>query len=304
MYSEHLSTFAGQPVVDFDNASAWKGTGLAYRVRENYEDDVSIAERLDALTSHPQSSELRSLVVGAWSGACEGNDATEIVGKLIDNAPRLSSLRAIFLGDITYEESELSWINQTDIGPLLRSYPKLEQLTIRGSNGLTISRVQHSALREFAIESGGLPRSVIRELFSCELPALERLELLLGEENYGFDGSVEDLQPLLAGQVFPKLRFLGLMNATIANDIAAFVVNAPIIARIETLDLSMGNLDDEGVRSLFGLAGHGNLKRVDISHHYASKALVAELAAALQCEVIADDPQSPEDDWRPILHAE
>ncbi len=31
----------------------------------------------------------------------------------------------------------------------------------------------------------------------------------------------------LAGKVFPKLKYLGLMNSEIANDIAAVVVNAP-----------------------------------------------------------------------------
>jgi len=134
-------------------------------------------------------------------------------------------------------------------------------LRIRGGSGLSFSRVRNDSLRELAIETGGLARSVIRELFLCEFPALEHLELLFGEENYGFDGSVEDLQPVFSGQLHPQLRFLGLMNSTIANDIAAVVVNSPIVDRIEVLDLSMGNLDDAGVQSLHGLAGKRNLPR-------------------------------------------
>ena len=118
---------------------------------------------------------------------------------------------------------------------------------------MSLSRVRHDVLRELAIETGGLPRSVLREIFLCEFPALEHLELLLGEPNYGFDGTVEDLQPLLAGGLFPRLKFLGLMNSTIANDIAAVLVNSPLVGRIEALDLSMGMLDAEGVKSLMGL---------------------------------------------------
>jgi hypothetical protein len=136
------------------------------------------------------------------------------------------------------------------------------------------------------------------------LPALEHLELLLGESNYGFDGSAEDLQPVLSGRLYPRLKYLGLMNSEIANDIAAVVVNSPIVERIESLDLSLGNLNDEGLRSLHDLADKKNLVRLDISHHFASDDAVAELVDMLPCEVIADDRQDPEDEWRPIAHAE
>jgi len=90
----------------------------------------------------------------------------------------------------------------------------------------------------------------------------------------------------------------------IANDIAAVVVNSPIVERIETLDLSMGNLDDEGVASLTSLAGRTRLKRLNISHHYASEVAVGALAEFLPCEVVADDRQDPDDEFRPIVHNE
>jgi hypothetical protein len=97
---------------------------------------------------------------------------------------------------------------------------------------------------------------------------------------------------------------LSLFRLPIANDIAAVVVNSPIVERVETLDLSMGNLDDEGARSLLGLASRSNLKRLDISHHYASQKSVDTLAKTLPCKVVAEDRQDPDDEWRPIVHAE
>ena len=139
---------------------------------------------------------------------------------------------------------------------------------------------------------------------SCQFPALERIELLLGEEGYGFDGNVEDLQPLLSGRLYPRLKYLGLMNSVISNEIAAVIVNSPIISRIDELDLSLGSLNDEGVRSLLGLAEYPQLRRLNITHHYASEESIARLQAALKCEVIADDPQGADDDWRPVVHAE
>jgi hypothetical protein len=175
---------------------------------------------------------------------------------------------------------------------------------VRGGSGLSFSKLVHGGLKELVIQTGGLSRSTIRDLFLCDFPSLEHLELLFGEENYGFDGGVEDLQPLLSGRLFPKLKCLGLMNSVIANDIAAVLVNSPIAARVESIDLSLGNLDDEGVRSLLALASHSQLKSLNISHHYASEKVVASLVKALPFAVVAEDRQEPEDDWRPIAHAE
>ncbi len=250
------------------------------------------------------ADQLTALIIGAWTEASGGDDSAPLVQKLFEVASQLPGLRALFMGEMTYEESEISWINQSDLSPLLKAFPRLETLRIRGGNGLSFSPVEQASLKEIAIETGGLPRSAIRELCLCQLPSLEHVELLLGEENYGFDGSVEDLQPLLSGKLYPKLKYLGLMNSVIANDIAAVVVNSPILGRIETLDLSMGNLDSEGAQSLLGLAAYPQLKRLDISHHYASEESVTALKQALKCEVVADDRQEPEDEWRPIVHAE
>jgi hypothetical protein len=305
MYTELTQEFDGKKVVDFEDASSWQGPSKAYRVRQDYEDEMTATERLRLLLEQTGSEQLSTLIIGAWERACEGESSSEIVGELVAAASRLKSLSALFLGDIVMEESELSWINQTDVSPILKAHPKLQVFRVRGGNQLAFSRVKHPALRDLAIEAGGLPRSVIREIFQCDFPALERLELLLGEPNYGFDGSVEDLQPLLTGKLFPKLRHLGLMNSEISNDIAAVVVNAPILERIETLDLSMGNLDREGVRSLMALKDARNLRTLNISHHYASDAEIKALRKAVPFEVIAEDRQEAEDDdWRGILHAE
>lgn len=305
MYNELNSEFKGLRVVDFENPKNWEGPQVAYRLREEYDDQRKIADRLGDLLKQSDCNKLTTLIVGAWSGACEGGDAAEIVADLAKSGPSLPELRHLFLGEMTYEECELSWINHSDVTPILNAFPRLESFRVRGGAGLSFSKTRHESLKELAIESGGLSSSTIREIFQCEFPSLEHLELLLGEENYGFDGGVEDLQPLFAGKLFPKLKFLGLMNSTIANDIAAVLVNSPIVGRIESLDLSMGNLSDEGVRSLRGLAGHKQLQRLNITHHYASEAAVADLTRTLlSTEVLADDRKDPEDEWRPILHAE
>lgn len=304
MFSQLLEEFHGAEVINFDGPASWRGPEFAYRLREDYDDEVKVAERLAALLKQPGCGQMSSLIIGAWTEAYEGGGTGEFLPQVVAAAPQLAGLKHLFVGEMTYEECEISWINQGDMAPLLQAYPRLESLRIRGGTGLKFSTVRHDGLRELAIETGGLSRSTLRELFLCEFPALEHLELLLGEEHYGFDGGVEDLQPLLSGRLFPQLRFLGLMNSVIANDIAAVLVNSPIVGRVEVVDLSLGNLDDEGVASLAGLAAYKNLRRLNISHHYASERAVAALATALPFELIADDRQEPDDEWRPIVHAE
>lgn len=304
MFSHLLTSFNGQAVVDFSEADDWEGPKKAYRVRQEYEEETTIVDRLETLTSQAGSEKLTSLIIGAWSEAHDEGPSQEIVAWLAEEAARLPALEAIFFGEMTYDECELSWIVQDDLTPLLKAFPKLKTLCVRGGSGLVFKKTKHAALKELRIETGGMGRDLLRQIFLCDFPSLERLELLLGTDGYGFDGGVEDLQPLLSGKLFPKLKHLGLMNSDVVDEIAAVVVNAPVVDRLETLDLSMGTLSDEGVRALHGLAGKANLKRLDVSHYYASQKEVDALTAALGIEVVAEDRQEADEEWRPILHAE
>jgi len=302
-YEKHLTSFHGLKVIDYRAEKDWKGPGYSYRVRLEYEDEVKFEEILDRLLAQAGAGGLQSLVIGAWNGACEGEDSTEVVSSLVSRAAQLAGLKALFLGELTYEEYEISWINQSDVSPLLRALPNLEAFHVRGGTGLSFSQVEHEHLKTLVIEAGGLSRDLLRELFACKFPALQRLELFLGIDSYGFDGQVEDLQPLLMGTLFPNLKFLGLMNSGISDDIAALVVNSPIIRKIETLDLSLGTLTDEGARALLSLPTDACLKQLDISHHYLTPEVLAQLEK-LPFELTADDPQDPNDEWRGPVHAE
>lgn len=308
MYDAWMEEFGGKKVVTYEKAESWVGPDVAYAVREDYEDETSISQRLDSLVANEGATALQAIVIGAWGKVCEGDDSGTIIETLAGFAPRLPELRALFLGDMTYSECELSWINQGDVTPLLRAFPNLREFGVRGGSGLRLSRIDHPHLVSLTIETGGLSRETIRDIFLCQFPALEKLVLLLGESNYGFDGGVEDLQPLMTGKLFPNLKHLGLMNSEIANDIAAVIVNAPVVERLEVLDLSMGNLSSEGVRSLMSLAEQKTLKRLNISHHYASPEEIETLKKALPFELVAapasDDGDEEDEDWRPILHAE
>ncbi|HEV3115583.1 MAG TPA: STM4015 family protein, partial [Gemmataceae bacterium] len=227
-----------------------------------------------------------------------------IIKALVKQSQTFAGLKALFLGDIISEENEISWIEQSDVSPLLKAFPLLEVFRVRGGNHLSFTKVKHAALKQLIVEAGGLPRSVIREICRCDFPNLEHLELWLGVENYGWDGGVEDLQPLLAGNLFPKLTYLGLRNSDIADDIAPVVVNAPILKRLKVLDLSNGTLSDIGARALLKLPANLPLKKLSLTHHYMTEPVVKQLRKTLSCKVIADDAQDPDEEWHSVVVSE
>jgi hypothetical protein len=287
---DHIETFCGKKVVEFNSNEPLDPDLYVYKIGEEYEDEHPITERLASLLADPRTEELKGLVLGAWSGVWEGGSSDELVDAVAAAAPQLPNLVGLFLGDIVGEECEISWINQCDISALWEAYPNLQTITVRGGNELSLGNLTHGALQSLTIECGGLPQSVLNEIVQAKLPALERLELYLGTDGYGWDGSIADLQPIFESKLFPKLKYLGLRDSEIADEIAKTIATAPVLAQLEELDLSLGTLGDEGAKALLESAGVKRLKRLNLRHHYCSEKVAKELQN-LPCEVDVDDRQ-------------
>ncbi|CAL9372553.1 hypothetical protein SUDANB145_00901 [Streptomyces sp. enrichment culture] len=298
----HLSHFHGLPVFDFPEAGedrplpddpgsvAWR---LRCGERAGNEDPYGYWDRFVATA--PLGS-VRALLVGSpWYGF-DGGGTTEDIGALND---RLTSLEALFLGDVEMEESEVSWIEQSDLGPVLRAYPGLRELGVRGSNGLEFPALRHEGLRTLRFEAGGLPAEVVRGVAASDLPNLDCLELWLGVEDYGCDVTVADLRPLLDGDRLPALRHLGLQNSLFQDEIAAAVAQAPVVARLDSLRLSMGSLGDEGAEALLRGQPLTRLRYLDLHHHYLSDAMMLRVWDALEPAGVRVDlsGRQEEDDW-------
>jgi hypothetical protein len=302
----HIETFAGLPVVRFapqkvDDAAAekvaWRLSADEYDASE--EDFAALFHQfLDAVGA----DRVTALVVGDWG---DSHERSAPVALLAGAADRLTNLRALFVGEMTSEECEISWIQQTDVTPLLTAYPRLEVLRVRGAGGLELSPVRHGALRELAFESGGLPATVVRAVGGSDLPALQTLELWLGVTDYGGDVDIDDLAGILSGARLPALRTLRLRDAELADQVAAAVAAAPVVARLTELDLSMGILSDAGAEALLTGQPLTHLRRLDLSHHYVSDELAERLRAELSgVEVDLSDPQDEDDGERYVAVAE
>ena len=293
---EHLAEFGGRAVVLWEPGEPLPDPGEAIcRIAVSWDEaDVggTWLAKFARFLDDPASRDATGLVVGAWSGVGGGDEETsrQIVAALSAARDRLPRLEALFCGDIVREESEISWIEQCDLSPLLAAYPGLRHFGVRGGNALTFGALRHDRLQTLIVQSGGLPAGVVREIGAAELPALRHLELWLGTEDYGGDATVEDLAPILDRSRFPVLEYLGLRDAEIADAVAEAVAVAPILERIAILDLSLGTLTDAGAAALLASPAVARLRKLDLHFHYCSEAMVARLLA-LPPEVDAGERQ-------------
>jgi predicted DNA-binding WGR domain protein len=288
---------------DTASRSAWldylseQGEGplaAAYRVDTvDYEDDG--LARIEAFLADPAACLVRALVVGACWGTEDVDEGSgPIVAALVKARDRLPNLRALFLGDVTYDQCEISWITQSKLTPLFEAFPRLETFRSRGGNDLALKPFRHEKLKSLALEASNLSRKVVQAVGQCDLPALEHLEIWLGTDNYGADTRPSDLAEILRGDRLPSLRYLGLRNSEIADDLPAALAGSPLMKRLRVLDLSLGNLSDRGAEALLNVPGLNRLEKLIINHHFVSPAVVARLKA-LGVEVDAGDPQVAED---------
>ena len=291
--SDNISTFHGFDVVDFESDEPPADpTRTAVRLRLEYDGEFEeFADLWAKFMSSPGVEETQALVIGNWANPDEsGTSSEQAVALIVSDAERLPKLRALFFGDITSEENEISWIQQSDVSAFWGAFLNLEVFGVRGGNGLQLGAIRHAKLKTLTVEAGGLPRAVVREIGEADLPQLEHLEIWLGTENYGGDSGPADLAPILGGSRFPKLVSLALRDCEWADQLAAAVARAPILDRIKQLDLSLGTLGDAGVDALVASPAVRRLQHIDIHHHYVSEAGVAKLKA-LGISVNADDRQ-------------
>jgi len=275
----HLTDFFGLPVVEFspDREYDVAPHQVAWRVSQGDEQtEPDIAGLLAGLVDRFGAASITALVIGTWH-----ETTPPPIAALCEPADRFPALRALFLGEVTFDECEVSWIRRTDLTPLLRGLPRLEELRVRGVDRYALEPVRHRALRVLAVEGDGLSGEVVRAIGESSFPRLEELELWLGASRHAGTAAVEDLAPLLSGSRLPRLRSLRLLAAEIADQAAAALAGASIVAQLTDLDLSQGILSDIGAEALLTGQPLTHLRTLDLPHDVISEDLAARLVAEL-----------------------
>ncbi|WP_329223362.1 STM4015 family protein [Streptomyces sp. NBC_01485] len=289
----HLDALYGLPAQTFpgpgDAPRPVEPDTLAWRVGSDvYDAGEAWTAAFARFCDTVDTTRVKALIVGAWEEAYEENSAA-VIEALVAARDRFPALRALFLGDMAGDECEISWINQTDVTPLLAAFPDLEEFGVRGGSGLGFSALTHGALRSLVIETGGLSAEVVRGVGGSDLPALVHLDLWLGTPEYGGDSEVADLAPILSGARLPSLRHLALRNSEMQDAVVGAVAFAPVVARLEVLDLSMGVLTDEGAAALLGGQPLTHLKKLDLHHHYLSEPVKERVRQTLEAAGVEVD---------------
>ena len=296
-FNSHLEKLHEQPIENYDPEKGIQSTAHAIRVSidwDLYEDGVTILDRLSHLLKDKRVREISGLVIGPWDFESSESSAG-IVTFLCDHAAELPQLRALFLGDIIFEELECSWIQQSDVSPLFAAFPNLDYFGVRGGTDLSLSHPKHDTLKHLVIQTGGMSSEVLGQIRDGQFPSLVHLELWTGSDNYGFDADTADIDKILELTTMPELRYLGIRNCEIADQVAAALKDAAITAQLDTLDLSMGCFGDEGAAALAANPAISRLKHLNLEHHYMTEkgmALVKGLGISVNC----DDPQEEDVD--------
>ncbi len=295
----HLENWFGLPVNSASPDTEFDAEGAIYRFGYNYDDEGNPVELLEQFLTSPGVGQTVAIVSGMDDEG--GSDTTQnrFLDVLETHKQRLPNLCGLFLGDITQEENEMSWIKQDDISRALRIFPDLIELRARGQDGLRFEPCRHNSLAKLVIETGGMPKGVLHGIAASEFPELTHLELWLGTDEYGFDGGIDDILPLLNPGLFPNLTHLTLGNSSIQNEIALAVADAPILDQLESLDLSLGVMDDSGGAALLNSARVRRLKKLNLYRNYLSPKMAADLSR-MGPEVRVDD-QETKDEYGPYV---
>lgn len=244
-------------------------------------EEITVVTRIQDYLNEHGKYENEKLIIGMWSEAYECSP-DHIVEFLVENAEQFPNLKEIYFGDMEGEECEVSWINNTDLAPLINTF-KVEKFTAKGGQDLRFDNIKSESLKSLSIISGGTDKETLNDLINAQLPNLERIEIYLGVCDYGFNAEVKDIIPFTKRENFPKLKYLGLKNSEIQDEICEKVFEGDLIKDLRVLDLSLGTLGDKGAKVILdNIEKLSHLECFDLTYNYISENLLNEIGSKLK----------------------
>jgi uncharacterized protein (TIGR02996 family) len=298
LYGKTLAEMLGKP--EFEQVTAIDapyGLILSVAVKSPRYDWKGLAPNtaLAAIVKSPAARLLISISIGLIDYEYPVNLGKGI--EAISKAGKLESLRSLFIGDFEYpDENEISWVAVGNVAKVLPVAPKLRELHLRGAE-ISLGALEHPTLESLLIETGGLPGSAVASVGKCKLPELRRMEVWLGTDEYGGSGKIGQLKPLFEGSGVPKLEHLGLKNSDFEDDIAIALSKSQLLARLRSVDLSMGTMHEPGAQAILAnVDAFRHLAELDLDRNFIPDELAKQLKKALKGIVSVDDQEEP-DDW-------
>ncbi|MFP2906112.1 WGR domain-containing protein [Pyxidicoccus sp. 3LFB2] len=273
----------------------------------SYGDDPEFQfdETLAMLLAHPSARFLQELTLGL--AADDGqNEYGDLIKRIAKKAPK--TLRQVFIGAFVYpRETEISWTHVGDVSPLYKALPQLRSLRLCGGD-VHLGKINLPELREFTVETGGLPLSAVKSIAAAKWPKLEKLEVWFGSASYGAGGQVKHLQSILDADGLPELEHLGLCNAEFTNDLVTVLPKSRVLKQLQTLDLSRGTLTDKGAEVLLAnAAAFKHLQKLNLTQNLLSPKAAKSLSKLCADVVVGHqrrDTSDEDDDHRYVAVGE
>ena len=252
-------------------------------------------EPFQVLVKDPQARDVEALACWMSEEYICYEQCRSFVDALCKARKRLTSLKALFIGDRREHEFNKPRLYLSEIAPILKSYPHLEVLKLHGflSPEPQFKGLRHDYLKTLIIESAWLTSKDVAHICALDLPALEYFELWMSHKATP-ESIIDSLTPVLSGKSFPNLIYLGLRSFEHADEIVEALVQSPLLDRLAVLDLSMGTLTDKGAEILLQCPAIDRLHTLNVSMNCLSTNMIQKLSG-LNCWVISQ-PQTNEDD--------
>ncbi|MBA3923565.1 MAG: HEAT repeat domain-containing protein [Nostocaceae cyanobacterium] len=250
-----------------------------------------ILDELQALLKAPQIGEIEALA--CWMPndpylQIYQKQCSEFIHILCQANKRLTSLKALFIGDRRQHEYKKSLIYLSDMSPIFEAFPHLEVLKLNGcpTKDSFSKNICHDRIKTLIIETADNHKDSLAQTCDLNLPALEYLELWGGR--CGYISNISDsLAPLITGKSFPNLSYLGLPSFEKTDWLVKVLADSPILNRLRIINLSKGTLTDTGAEFLLNSPAINQLHLLNVANNYLSTAIVKRLSQ-LKCQVIAD----------------
>ena len=219
-----------------------------------------------------------------------------------------ADLQRLHLGDVD-DSVDMAHHVIGDVGKVIsKAFPGLVWLklhsgdqTWEGPKTFEIGGLDLPELTTLVIETCAMSKKRLKHVLEAKLPKLDTLELWFGGDDA--NSGPKDVQPLLDGKLFPTLRHLGLRNCKFADELAAALPASSIAKRLESLDLSMGTMSDDGATALAGGArSFPKLKTLSIDDNFLDDAVRTVKAAFKGVKVVSKEQKEPDDSIEGEIH--
>ena len=231
------------------------------------------------------------------------------VDTIVDSKDLLKNLKALLIGDcsaIWNVKYQYSRINVCNIFPILKAYPNLEILHIRGKminedvlvsdNKIIAIRnikhkslvkpkaIKHESLRTLIIDADGITDKNLAKLCNLNLPSLEYLEIWVSRNKLK-EVNIDSLAPILSGKYCKNLAYLAIRKSGNTSELAKVIIKSPIIKNLKILELTDGNMGSAGAMILLDYSAINNLHTLNLSGNRLQTKMIQRLSQ-LNCQVI------------------